>query len=225
MAPPEACPTPRSAVQVIPPQQDNVPTSPGPRLHAAFLPFPRDRLPSELHRLKHEVLIADQVLDGDAQGLRQCNEHTGARHRLVAFVLADRLSRHAAADPSLQSRRDRPAADRDSLSRFADQRQGALRTGSGPTACAPVPGQAIIAGSEVPRYGRGGLPRPSLGAPLGRSRTRGDRCRTTPSRWDARRGSESTDRRAAGGVPEDHRDGARGAARNRRSRPLPRAYR
>ena len=92
-----------------------------PRLDAHFLPFSRNHLLPELNRLKHQILIAGQVLDGDAQGVRQRDEYAGTWHRLVPFVLADRLSRHPTADAALQSTEGQASSPTGQFESVADQ--------------------------------------------------------------------------------------------------------
>ena len=53
---------------------------------------------SELEVLKHEFGVAEQVVDGRAQGVREGDQHGAPGRGFVAFVLPDGLGRDQAVD-------------------------------------------------------------------------------------------------------------------------------
>ena len=69
---------------------------------ACLLPPAGQPLLPELDGLQHQVPVTGQVVDGHVERIGERNEDTRARHRLVAFVLADRLGRHAVVNLGLQ---------------------------------------------------------------------------------------------------------------------------
>ena len=56
----------------------------------------------ELNGLQNHVPISDEVVLGHVECIGERDEDTRTRHRLVAFVLADRLGRHAVVNFDLQ---------------------------------------------------------------------------------------------------------------------------
>ena len=73
-----------------------------PGLDPGFLTSARELLLAELDSLQNHVPVADQIVHGHAERVGERDEDAGARHRLVAFVFADRLRGHAVADFGLQ---------------------------------------------------------------------------------------------------------------------------
>ena len=66
-----------------------------PGLDLGFFAFARQSLSSEVDGFQGDVAVAGQIVDGYAESVRERNEDAGARHRLIALVLADRLRRDA----------------------------------------------------------------------------------------------------------------------------------
>ena len=69
-----------------------------PGLDLRFLLAAREPLLPELDGFETNVAVAGQVVNRHIEGVSQYDEHAGARHGLIAFVLADRLRRHAVVD-------------------------------------------------------------------------------------------------------------------------------
>jgi len=60
-------------------------------LNLGLLLFARDLLLAELDALQNHLLIANQVVEGYAEGVAHGNQHGGTGYILVPFIFADLL--------------------------------------------------------------------------------------------------------------------------------------
>ena len=58
-----------------------------------FFPSVRQPLFPEVDGFQDDFAVTGQMIDGNAENVREHDENAGARHRLVALVFADRLRR------------------------------------------------------------------------------------------------------------------------------------
>ena len=72
-------------------------------LNLGLLLFARNLLFAELDAFQNHLLVADQIVEGHSEGVAEGDQHTGAGHILVPFVLADLLGRNAVANPRCET--------------------------------------------------------------------------------------------------------------------------
>ena len=89
-------------------------------LHPRLGALARERVLAELEILEHEVGVAEQVVHGAVQRVREGEEHAAARHGLVALVLADGLRRDAVADRRGEAPQREPGGRARQLEPFSD---------------------------------------------------------------------------------------------------------
>ena len=75
-----------------------------PGLDLRLLAAAREPFFPEIDGFETNVAVAGQVVDRHIEGVCQRDEHSGAGHGLVAFVLADRLRRYSVVDSGIPSR-------------------------------------------------------------------------------------------------------------------------